>query len=49
MTNLPKLDDNWFFLEVVFLSSRNLDGIDAKDLLHICGMHRNLGSDGNDR
>ena len=40
--DLAQSDNNWLFLQIVFLPRRDIDGIHAEDGLHVSGMHRDL-------
>jgi len=39
---LAQPNDNWFFLQVILLSRRDVDGIRAEDGLHVSSMHGDL-------
>ena len=37
--DLAQSDNNWLFLQIIFLPRRDIDGINAEDGLHVSGMH----------
>jgi hypothetical protein len=40
--DLAQPDNDWLFLQIIFLPRRDIDRIHAKDGLHVSGMHRDL-------
>ena len=42
INDLAQSDNNWLFLQIIFLPRWDIDGIHTEDGLHVSGMHRDL-------
>lgn len=42
INDLAQSDNNWVFLQIIFLPRWDINGIHAEDGLHVSSMHRDL-------